>query len=357
MQNNEIKQHNLNILADYHDRLCKNPQLRHLFLELTLKCNERCFHCGSGCAADQPDGLLLRDYVSVLENVKEHFGPGVHIAVTGGEPLLYPDFLPLIRKIHEMGFHWGMTSNATLITKEIAHELHENRMYGISISIDGLPETHDRYRRTPGGYDRAMRGIQNLIDEGGFGSIMVTTVVNHENIRELPALYDVFNDVDINEWRLTGLEPIGRAMDHPELLLTPEDNRELMEFIRDKRRQKIPVTYSCCHYLGPEYEAEVRDWYFLCNAGVYTAGILVNGDVTACLDIPHNEKTVQGNIFETPFDRIWMERFEIFRTHLSARNETCASCSHERFCRGGSSHSWDYDKEQPKICMKGILFD
>ena len=92
-------------------------------------------------------------------------------------------------------------------------------------------------------------------------------------------------------------------------------------------------------------------------AGVYTAGIPVNGDVTACLDIPHNEKTVQGNIFETPFDRIWMERFEIFRTHLSARNETCASCSHERFCRGGSSHSWDYDKEQPKICMKGILFD
>ena len=74
MQRSEIKQKNMNILAKYHDELCRHPQLRNLFLELTLKCNERCFHCGSGCAADQADGLPMEDYVSVLENVREHFG-------------------------------------------------------------------------------------------------------------------------------------------------------------------------------------------------------------------------------------------------------------------------------------------
>ena len=356
MTKQEIKLANLETLAEYHEKLRKEPKLRQLFFELTLKCNEHCFHCGSGCAAEMPDGLPVEEYKAILREVKEHYGTDALIALTGGEPLLYADFFELTAYIKELGFHWGMTSNGTLITKEVAKKLHETGMRGISLSIDGLPETHDRYRSYPGGYKKAMEGIQNLIDEGVPGPIMVTTVVNHENISELNALFDVFMDVDINEWRLTGLEPIGRAMDHPDMLLTPEDNRRLMEFIKEKREQKLPVEYSCCHYLGIDYEAEVRDWYFLCNAGVYVAGILVDGSVTACLDIPINEKSIQGNIHQTPFHEIWENRFEIYRTPLSERNKDCAACEHARFCRGGSYHSWDFEKEAPKVCFKGVLF-
>jgi MoaA/NifB/PqqE/SkfB family radical SAM enzyme len=61
-----------------------------------------------------------------------------------------------------------MTSNATLITKEVAHKLAEAGMKTISVSIDGLPETHDALRGFKRGYELAMRGIQNLIDEGVF---------------------------------------------------------------------------------------------------------------------------------------------------------------------------------------------
>ena len=356
MTKQEIKLANLNTLAEYHEKLRKEPQLRQLFFELTLKCNENCFHCGSSCAADMPDGLPVEKYKEILREVKARYGTRSLIAVTGGEPLLYKDFFELTSYITELGFHWGMTSNATLITKDVARRLHETGMRGISISIDGLRETHDRYRGLPGGYDKAMVGIQNLIDEGVPGPIMVTTVVNHENIEELDVLFEVFDDVDINEWRLTGLEPIGRALDHPDMLLTPEDNIRLMKFIKEKREQKLPVEYSCCHYLGLEYEADVRDWYFLCNAGVYVAGILVDGSVTACLDIPKGEKTIQGNIYDTPFCDIWEKEFKIFRTPLSERNERCAACPEARFCRGGSYHSWDYEKEEPKVCFQGVLF-
>ena len=356
MTKQEIKLANLNTLADYHEKLRREPKLRQLFFELTLKCNEHCFHCGSGCAADMPDGLPLEEYKELLRQVKDRYGTDTLIALTGGEPLLYKDFFELTSYIKELGFAWGMTSNATLITRECAKRLHETGMRGISVSIDGLPETHDRYRSFPGGYKRAMEGIQNLIDEGVPGPIMVTTVVNHENIKELDALFEIFEHVDINEWRLTGLEPIGRALDHPEMLLTPGDNRRLMEFIMKKRALKIPVEYSCCHYLGLEYEAEVRDWYFLCNAGVYVAGILTDGSVTACLDIPKNDRTIQGNIHEMPFCDIWEQRFLIYRTPLSTLNESCSACPEARFCRGGSYHSWDFEKDEPKVCMRGVLF-
>ena len=356
MEKEEIKRHNLNVLADYQKELCKSPQLRHLFLELTLKCNERCFHCGSSCDFEQPDGLPVEDYKKIVKEIKENFGTNVRLALTGGEPLMYKHFFELTSYIKDMGFKWGMTSNGTLITKDVAEKLKETGMRTIAISIDGIEETHDRYRGFSGGFRKAMEGINNLIDVGGFGSIMVTTVVNHENIKEIDRLFEIFDKVDINEWRLTGIEPIGRAELVPKMLLTSEDNRYLMDFIKDKREKKLPVEYSCCHFLGEEYEAEVRDWYFLCNAGVYVAGIMFNGDIGACLDIPRNEKTIQGNIYNDRFTDVWNNRFEIYRNPLSDRNKECNNCVYSKYCRGGSYHSWDYDKEEPKVCMKGVLF-
>lgn len=355
MTREEIKIRNLDTLADYQKKLRKEPILKQLFLELTLKCNEHCFHCGSSCGGNLPDGLPLEKYKLLLDEVKENFGTKALIAVTGGEPLLYPDFFELMEYTQELGFKWGMTSNGTLITKEVAHHLKEAGMKSISLSIDGLPETHDRYRGLKDAYKLGMEGIQNLIDEDCF-NIMVTTVVNHENIDELDALFDVFDGMDINEWRLTGIEPIGRAEKVPDMLLTADDNRRIMEFIKEKREKRIPVTYSCTHFLGLEYEAEVRDWYFLCNAGIYVAGVLVNGDVTACIDIPRNEKTIQGNINSESFTKLWKERFEIYRTPLSERNEKCAACPEAKWCRGDAYHSWDYENEKPKVCFKGVLF-
>ena len=355
MTREEIKIRNLDTLADYQKKLRKEPILKQLFLELTLKCNEHCFHCGSSCGGNLPDGLPVEKYKSLLDEVKENFGTKALIAVTGGEPLLYPDFFALMEYTQELGFKWGMTSNGTLITKEVAHHLKEAGMKSISLSIDGLPETHDRYRGLKDAYKLGMEGIQSLIDEDCF-NIMVTTVVNHENIDELDALFDVFDGMDINEWRLTGIEPIGRAEKVPDMLLTADDNRRIMEFIKEKREKRIPVTYSCTHFLGLEYEAEVRDWYFLCNAGIYVAGVLVNGDVTACIDIPRNEKTIQGNINSESFTKLWKERFEIYRTPLSERNEKCAACPEAKWCRGDAYHSWDYENEKPKVCFKGVLF-
>ena len=357
MEKNEIKTINLDKLADYQMKLCKEPKLHQLFLELTLKCNEFCFHCGSGCGKDLPDGLPLEKYKEILDEVKENFGTNMLIAVTGGEPLLYKDFFPLVEYIHELGFKWGMTSNATLITKEVAHKLAQSGMRTISISIDGLPETHDRLRGYKRGYELAMRGVQNLIDEGAFSSVQITTVLNHENMKELPELFEIMKGIDIHSWRVINLEPIGRALLRPELMCTDEDLRYMFDFIKQARKDGYPVLYGCSHYLGLEYEVEVREWYWLCNAGVYTASIMSNGDIGACLDIERDPRVIQGNIRTDRFSDVWKNRFEIFRKDKSSLSTKCRDCEHRRFCRGDSYHSWDYKKDEPLVCMKGILFD
>ena len=354
----EIKTGHLNQLADYVQNLYVHPQLRHLFLELTLQCNEHCFHCGSNAARPAPDELTLSEYRRILREVKEDFDiRKMMLCVTGGEPLLRCDFFEIMEDARRLGYRWGMTSNATLINRDTAHRLADCGMRTISVSIDGLPKTHDALRGMKGGFDLAMRGVQNLIDEGCFSAIQITTVINHRNITELDALFDIMDGIDIDSWRVINLEPIGRALSRPELMCTPEDYRRLFSFIREKRLAGYPVEYGCSHYLGLDYEREVRPWYFLCNAGVYTASIMSNGDIGACLDIERRPELIQGNIRKERLSDVWRDGFRVFRQDPAESSAACRGCEHRRFCRGDARHSWDYDRNEPLVCFKGILFD
>ena len=352
-----VKAGHLEQLAEHTRSLYRTPELRKLFFELTLQCNERCFHCGSSCTAERGDELSREEWMGVVDQVKADFDISrMQLCITGGEPLLNQDFFDIMGYAHAQGFRWGMTSNATLITPEVARRLADAGMGTISVSIDGLRETHDRLRGLAGGYDRAMAGICNLIDVGTFNAVQVTTVVNHDNIDQLDALFEIMDGLDIDSWRVINLEPIGRALDHPELMLSRDDYVRLFDFIREKRRAGYPLLYGCSHYLGLDLEAEVREWYWLCNAGVYTASIMANGDIGACLDIERLPKLVQGNIRTDRLRAVWDGRFEQFRSDLSERNAECRTCEHARFCRGDAHHSWDWENDRPLVCFRGTLF-
>lgn len=354
-----IKENNLKLLSDYVRSLYQAPRLCQFFLELTMRCNAHCYHCGSNCTPASVEGeLSTEEFKAILDQVKEDFDISeIMLCITGGEPLLRKDFFEIMEYAHQLGYRWGMTSNGTLITPEIAHRLSECGMATISISIDGLPETHDALRGIPGGYERAMQGIQNLIQENAFQAVQVTSVINHQNINELDELFSVMKGLDIDSWRVINLEPIGRALLRPELMCTKEDYTRLFDFIRQKRSEGYPVQYGCSHYLGVAYEKEVRDWYWICNAGVYTASIMANGDIGACLDIERRPETIQGNIRNDRFSDVWENRFSLFRKDLSEDSAQCTECAHKEFCRGDAHHSWDYDHNRPLVCMKGILFE
>lgn len=352
---NKIK--NMETLRVYREGLKKAPQLRHLFLELTLRCNEKCLHCGSNCGDVKSEELTADQYGKFLAEVKGDMGTGGKmLCITGGEPLLRKDFFEIMEHAHKLGFSWGMTSNATLLTPDVAKDLKRVGMGTISVSIDGLEETHDTFRRTPGGWKKGMEGVENLLNEGGFKSVQITTVVTHKNIGELEELYKIFNDMDIDSWRVINIEPMGRAKQHPDYLLTKEDYRYMFEFIRSKRIAGEPVTYGCSHYLGMEFEHEVRDWYYICTAGTYIASIMANGDITACLDIERRPEFIQGNIIRDRFKDVWENKFQIFRRDLSDSNEKCSSCPECRYCHGDGYHCWDFDNNKPNLCFKDILF-
>jgi len=356
--NNRIKKEHLRQLADYREgTLRPKPEIRSLFLEITPFCNEHCLHCGSRCGDIYVKDMLTADEIKdTLIRVKKDFDISkIRLCVTGGEPLLRPEFFQIMEFARNLGYAWGMTSNGTLITEEVAYRLKKTGLRTVSISVDGLKDDHEWFRQSEGSYEKTIDGIKNLL-KAKISHVQITTVVYHKNIDKLDAMYEEFKKVGVRSWRVINIEPIGRAKDNPDLMLSKEEYIRLFDFIREKRfEDKMEVTYGCSHFLGTDMEREVRKWYFLCNAGVYTASIMYNGDIGACLDIERRPELVQGNIRKDDLKDIWENKFEIFRNDFR-KTGPCADCPEYRFCAGDSFHTWNFDEMKPNLCMKGILF-
>ena len=356
---NSIKNEHMEQLAKYRDeQLRKAPELRSLFIEMTGYCNEHCRHCGSNCGDFTEEGRLSGEELKAfLDDVKRDFGTEkTRLCITGGEPLLREDLFDIMEHAYTLGFNWGMTSNGTLIDDEVAAKLAKAGMRTISISLDGLKEYHEWFRQSPGSYEKTVNGIKALLRNGSFAHVQITTVVTHKNIRDLKKMYKEFSKIGVRSWRVINIEPIGRAKEQPELPLNSGEYKKLFEFINEYRyKGPMEVVYGCSHYLGEDLEREIRKWYFLCNAGVYVASVMYNGDITACLDIDRRPELVQGNIRTDSLKEVWENKFDIYRTDWR-KCGPCQDCEHYRFCAGDSFHSWNFDKMEPNLCFKGILF-
>lgn len=344
-----IKRSQLELLVQHRDQLRKSPHLRWLFFEITDRCNLNCIHCGSNCSSEG-SCLTIDDITSALRSVMQD---KPMICLTGGEPMLHPDFFEIANCVSSMGFFWGMTTNATLIDDAAAQNLKQAGLSTVSVSLDGMEHSHDSFRRQKGAWRRAIRGLQAL-QNAGFEP-QVTTVLHRENFHELEPLYAFLCGMGITSWRPINIEPIGRACESSDLLLKPDQFSQLISFIRDKRFDqncKMEVTFGCSHYLGIQYERMVRDHYFMCGAGILTASIRSNGDICACLDIANKPELVQGNIRSDDFMDVWLNRFEAFRRDRTADCSQCIECPDRNLCGGDSAHTWNYDQKKPLFCLQ-----
>lgn len=355
--NHPIKKENMLELARYQQHLCAFPRLKYLFLELTDRCNLSCRHCGSSCTVNNHTYLSSEKIQEVLLQAAEVYDASeIMVCITGGEPFLHPDVYDIVRFARKCGFTAGITSNGTLIDDEAAKEIVSSGLNTIAISVDGLEDTHDRFRNQAGSFDKAMRGIRNLKTNGADPQII--TVVHPGNIKFLQAMYDFFQAEKIFSWRLVNVDPIGRARADSDLLLSGSEIKSLYDFIRDKRfdpDNEMEVAYGCSHFASFEYEREIRDYYFQCIAGTRVASIMANGDIGACLDIERRPELIQGNVYRDNFIDVWENRFSVFRSDRSEASSECLRCEDHKVCRGDSAHTWDYDKNAPLYCVRKLL--
>ena len=328
-------------------------ELKVLFFEVTSKCNAHCDHCGSRCDINQEDGISNELFKKVLLDVKENIGIEAMLNITGGEPLMRKDLFEITGFAKKLGFDWGMVTNGTLINDDNIKLMKQTKMSTISISIDGMKETHESFRHLPGSFDNILLNIQKLQKANFLEHIQVTFIANKRNINELPILWKTLNNLNIDSLRISSIDPIGRANDNKELLLDKNDFDYLFNFIKEtNKKNELLCLWSCSHYFGNTIIPDTLGRHFSCKTGINVASILSNGDIFACPNIPRLPHLIQGNIKNDKFSYIWKNKFKPFRNRIL--NEECNKCKHRKYCNGDSFHTWDFEKNKPNFCYKNL---
>jgi len=170
------------------------PALRMFYLYLSAGCNLHCRHCwitptfvqGKPVPGECIDFDLLKAAVAEAKPM------GLAAAkLTGGEPVLHPEFLRIADFLTEENLNITMETNATLIDQAMAHHLREKtRLSLIAVSLDSPDaEQHDRFRGVRGAFDAAVRGFGHLVSAGFRPQIIMS--VDRENVDRIEALIEL----------------------------------------------------------------------------------------------------------------------------------------------------------------------
>ena len=266
--------------------------LQLVVVEITNRCNLSCLHCYA-CAGSNSSLALakLQDLAKELHSLRSP----LQVSITGGEPLLHPDLLPILDSFRSEKCSVTLTTNGSLITESIAREL-AARVTGVIISVDGLEGSHNALRQGQC-FNATMAGITHL-QKAGVTNIVVKTAVCRLNIAELPALGEELASRGISLWHVFPVEPWGRAKQATELFVSSSE----LSNLQDK------LSLLNIRTMFGESGSFQKQLCTQCVAGIKEMAILHNGDVVACINGLRDK--IQGNIKKEPLLTIWNHQFK-----------------------------------------------
>jgi len=272
-----------------------------LLWELNTTCNLACRFCHTSHGRFDK-GLEYEEIHSRLVNLQNT--DIRDIIFSGGEPLLRPDILDILRCARGFGYSVDLCTNGTLVTPAMSGELAEC-LCEVSVSLDSADEqVHDSMRGVQGAQKRALRGIAVLQDSGL--RIHAITVVNDATIASLPSTVAMLEQIGVESVTLLGEMSVGES----EMRHKRESYAGIVSVLR--RDAKIPVNTKRLTCMPSEIS---------CPAGRMVWGIDARGQMLPC--ILFKGLGAEDGLFS------WRNKFD------DERSGRCSSCQHASGCRGG----------------------
>ena len=323
-----------------HDPPCDSDQefpLLSACVELTLRCNLRCLHCGSAAGRPRSSEMDLASFVDLFRDLR--LLGGRRVVLLGGEPLLHPDWEAITRMAVGFGLDTALVTNGLQVTADVARRLADLGVTHLGVSIDGASdEVHDRIRGVPGARLRAWTAVRRL-EQSGLPVTVITTL-SQDNLDQLRPMRDQLMAHSGLVWQLQAANGTGERF-RQEALLSGGQLLEVARFIQQTRQRVAPEELAIAggHNIGHHGRTVVDhgtagSWKG-CPGGVTAVGICSDGSVKGCLSM--DAQQVVGNIHHTPLQELWRgPAFARARASTPGRLQGgCARCPHGSSCRGG----------------------
>jgi SynChlorMet cassette radical SAM/SPASM protein ScmF len=285
------------------------PPLRNYYIYLTGSCNLCCRHCWisptfteSGEAGEYLDINLLEQAIA------EAIPLGLKAArITGGEPLLHPQFRQIISLLAEKGLAVNLETNGTLIDESCAEHLAKTEtLKFIAISLDGAKaETHDRHRGVAGSFDKACRGIKLLVEAGKMPQVIMS--LHNKNIEEIEEVVKLVETIGCHTVKFNIIQPSGRAdsMSRGGDLPTLDTLLEIGKWVETELQKKTLIRL---YFDWPKAFRNLRQLHqeMTCHCHILNSlGLLANGNLALCGIGVQEPDLVFGSIGADSIKNIW----------------------------------------------------
>ncbi len=347
------------------------PTLRLVFWELTAACNLHCRHCRAEAQAEAASGELdTRAMLGVMAQIREVGDP--ILILSGGEPLLRPDFTAIARHACATFSHVALATNGTLVDGALADAIAGLGIERVSISLDGAQaETHDAFRGIHGSYAAALQGFQALQAAGL--PLQLNITVTRGNHRELPAFLAMAERLGAKAVHLFLLVPVGCGVEiDPLERLDAEACESLLTWLAaeaERLREVLQIKATC----APQYARILRQRAVAtgralpggqgmsaatrgCLAGSAVCFISRCGDVQPCGYLP----LVVGNVLEDSFAELWRSApaFRQLRDVDTLKGK-CGGCEFRLVCQGCRARAYatsgDFLAEEPDCAYLPLM--
>ncbi len=309
----------------------------YLVWEITLRCNAQCVHCYSGAGKAHPLEFSTEEALTVVDQLAE---AGVLVlGLSGGEALLRPDWMEIASRASSQGILVSIGTNGAVIDDEMCSKLREAGVKSVCVSIDGATaEIHESVRGVPGLFQKAVNAVKTLVRNGI--SVTVGFTPTRLNFQDGRNVVKLAAELGANGVNLSEFVPTGRG--DQSLALTPQELQGVIEdwiSMQKEYKDRLKIYWHDCRValmLPPKEGAQ----YIGCGAGIVTARITVEGNVTPCVTLP----LPAGNLREKTFLEIWngSPLLAQIRDRETRVDGNCGTCQHKYVCGGCRSVSLAY---------------
>jgi radical SAM protein with 4Fe4S-binding SPASM domain len=321
---------------------------------LTNRCNLSCSHCYQDSDHNTlQNELTLEEKLDLVDQMGRAHMP--MLALSGGEPTICPDIVPVLQRAKKYGIHTTIATNGTTMTLDRAAELAEAGLRYVEVSLDSVnPARHDEFRGHPGMWEKAVAGAKNVVATDGM-RLGIAMCVHQGNIDEVPDMIALAEDLGAEIFAHFNFIPVGRGLKMVSGDITPQQRERLLGLLNKKMQADdigvistapqlgrmclvgSPIDdgkASCSHAgAGSGVKARVVAKYLGgCGAGRTYVCIEPAGNVTPCVYMPHR---VMGNLRDKPLMDIF--RNSVFWDILNDRDHRlhhCEVCSFKNYCGG-----------------------